>query len=156
MFIVFGLFSFIVYDNSSFQALPSAEKLNWMWDKDFDNLKDQKILPKMWSQIKTIEIKTGDERAKKWVKNIKPPLKENKEGKYHLKILVTSWEDQGELGVLVMFDIFDLKTQNLIWELSRTYILENKALLPTKQTPTLKKVETKSKNDVPKGQTKSE
>src|SRR5690606_4847569 len=62
--------------------------------------------------------------AKKWLAEIESPIQVTKEGTHKLEVLLLSWEEGEKLGAVIQYDLVDMKTQNLLWELGRTFILK--------------------------------
>lgn len=116
----------ILIDYLSFDSLPSHKKLMVLWEKDIANLKEAKQLPRFWNNIRSVKMIPGDSRAKKWVKKIKPPVATKKEGQFDMEILVLGWKDDedGSHGAIIQYDVTEIRKQNLIWELGRTFYFD--------------------------------
>ncbi|MGZ3721911.1 MAG: hypothetical protein ACXVA9_03200, partial [Bdellovibrionales bacterium] len=90
---------------------------------DVEQLEASGKLPKEWSDVSLIEVIGGTPETKDWLGRIYVPLKSKKGGHYKLEVLVVVWEEEGKRGTLVQYNLVDLKTQNNIYELGRTFIL---------------------------------
>lgn len=126
-----GVLSYVTLDYWATNNGIPEKKFEQMWHEDVALLEESKKLPSPWYSIKQIEIYPGDSKAKAWMKNVKVPLESTSNGKFKMEILVLTWEEDGKAGAVVQYDLVDLKTQNLVWELGRTFILEDhKRTLP--------------------------
>ena len=86
-----------------------------LWENDLELLSETSSLPKFWQQIKTIQITPSSELAKKWTKSVSPPIAINPKGTYRLEILIISWDEEKEHGVIIQYNLIDLKTENMDW-----------------------------------------
>lgn len=111
----------------SLQAPPPHKlQLQSLWEDDLKLLRSHKKLHKDWEKIKEVEMIGGTPTAKKWVQSLKSPLKTNPKGLYKLEVLVLSWNDQKAEGAIVQYDLIDMKSGNLVWELGRTFQFKGK------------------------------
>lgn len=118
-----GLTTFVLLDFWSDHNAPLYLQLQQQWEEDVHNLEASPKLPKAWFDVKELEITGGTPETKSWLRRIHVPLKTKKDGHYKLEVLVVAWEEEGKQGALVQYNLTDLKTQNMIWELGRTFIL---------------------------------
>ena len=102
---------------------PLYKRLERQWAADVENLESSHKLPKEWFDVGEMEVFGGTPETREWLDRIQIPLKPKKVGAYKLEILVVAWEEEGKRGTLVQYDLVNLKTQNNIFELGRTFIL---------------------------------
>jgi hypothetical protein len=101
-----------------------------MWREDIELLEGSGKLPKPWFEVREIELIGGSPHARQWLKRIDVPLKDKRgDGKYRLEVLIVPWTVEKQHGVLVQYNLVDLKSKNMIWELGRTLILSPQNLL---------------------------
>ena len=82
-------------------------------------------LPKQWNHIRSITIYPTHWKHTLWMKWIDPPIPINPKGKFHLDILVMSWEEEPDKRFVVLqYDLIEIKgRQNTIWEGGQTFKL---------------------------------
>ena len=122
-----GLISYVALDFWASKNGKPDLKFAQLWQEDVELLESSQKLPKAWYSVKEIEVYPGDAQAKVWMKSIHPPIKKNPNGQFKMEILVLTWEEAGKVGSVIQYDLVDLKTQNLVWELGRTLILKSSA-----------------------------
>lgn len=121
--IAVGAAAYVAFD---FWALANARpevRLERAWIEDIADLQAAQKLPAPWFNLRAVEYYGGDAQAKDWLKRIRVPIKTKVDGTHKLEVLLLVWEENGKRGAVVQYDIVDLKTQNLVWELGRTFIL---------------------------------
>ncbi len=120
-----SLFAFVILNFWNDRNAPLYRKFESKWAQDVQLLESSKKVHPGWFETKEIEIIGGTPETKAWLKRIQAPLKPKKEkdGSYKLEILTVAWEEEGKRGALVQYNLVDLKTQNMVWELGRTLIL---------------------------------
>lgn len=114
----------------SFRQATPAQKLQAMWAHDLIRLQSAGKLPTAWPKIKTIEVFAGTERAKEWLENLNVPITPNPEGTHHLEVLLLSWSEAGKFGAIVQYNLVDLASENMVWELGRTFQFEKDQFFP--------------------------
>jgi hypothetical protein len=115
--------SFVLLDFWSSRNAPPYLKFERLWQEDVEQLEKSGKLPKGWSDLKDIEVIGGTAETKKWLRLVTTPIKTTPNGKHRMDVLVVVWEEDGVRGVMVQYNLEDLKTKNNIWELGRTFIL---------------------------------
>lgn len=96
------------------------EKINLLWKKDLSNLVKNKIVPKQWFNIKSLEWNNTAIS-----KNLVFPGSLNKQGSYLLQIS-TYLLNKDYSALVIQYNLVNLKDNNLIWELSRTFQTKNR------------------------------
>lgn len=107
--------------NLPFWLKPANERLSLLWKRDVSNLKKLNKLPKLFSDIGEIELISEDARTGEWVDKVKIPFKKKEGGSHRLTISVLQWIENHQYGVVMEFSIFEIKTDNKVYELGRTY-----------------------------------
>lgn len=115
--------SFILLDFWSSRNAPLYKRFERQWHEDVDALESSCKIPKEWFDIKDLEIIGGTPETKKFLRQVKIPLKTTPTGRHRLEALVVLWEEEGVRGVLVQYNLAQADTKNYIWELGRTFIL---------------------------------
>jgi hypothetical protein len=90
------------------------------WKNDIHLLEQSHKLPPEWKQIKEISVKAANYPAQDWIADIAAPISSQKTGRYRLDVFVIHWLDGYRYGVVLQYNLVDLKNQNTIWELGRT------------------------------------
>lgn len=123
------LFIFTTYsDLFHFWLGDQPQQIHAIWVQDIEKLKSSKSLPKSWEQIKEVQYFPTSRGAKKLLQEIDPPLQPtNKDGNFRLEVSLDDWKEKGERGLMIQYQLIDLKTQNLVWELGRTLIFKSEA-----------------------------
>lgn len=121
--IAVGLTAYVCFDYWLSRNAPLYRRLEIQWTEDVEMLEASNKLPPGWFDVREIEIIGGTPETKEWLARIKVPLKTKSDGQNKLEVLVVAWEEEGKRGTMVRYDLVDLKTQNNIWELGRTFIL---------------------------------
>lgn len=107
-----------------FEFGSKSERLQILWEQDLEKLKAANLLPEAWSDIREIELNPTTDNAKLWMKNVQVPILLKSNGQHRLEILGVSWEEGHSSGLILQYNLVDLKTNNMIWELGRTFTLE--------------------------------
>lgn len=119
-----AILSFVVLDFWSSRNAPLFKRFERQWSEDVEQLEKSKKLPKSWFDVSEVELIGGTPETKDWLRRIKVPLEPKKaDGKHKLEILVVVWEEEGNRGVMVQYNLVDLETKNMVFELGRTLIL---------------------------------
>ena len=103
-----------------YPTFSTAEKLQWVWAKDLENLKRQNALPKSWSEIRSIEVSTHKNSQVKWLEDVKLPISINASGQRHLEVEILPWKEEKDAGVTIHYHLIDTRDQNTVWEFGRT------------------------------------
>lgn len=116
-----GLLNPLAKKESCAQLTP-AEQLVKLINDDFAELSASNQLPKEWNSISTIEYKMGSELAKALLgKSRKPNFQRIKEGTAYLEMEVMDLPDEENPGIIIQASLFDIKSKNKIFEIGRTY-----------------------------------
>jgi hypothetical protein len=130
---IFGLvFIFFSLDGTgpAKSKLTTRERLSALWKSDLQKLKGHGSLPKAWGEIGTLKLKPLSRRAKAWIKGTIAPIPVKPQGPHTLEVLVDDWEDQGDYGVVMTYQLIEGGSGELLWELGRTYVLKKKRRRP--------------------------
>jgi hypothetical protein len=117
-----GLFTYRHY-RIAFWLKPPADKFYQSWNEDLHLLQRTQKLPKEWSEIKEISVKGDNSPVQEWILKVRPPIQKNPNGHYRLDVFIIHWIEDNRYGAVVQYDLIDLKNNNTIWEISRTYKL---------------------------------
>ena len=116
-----GILAFVLLDFWKARNSPAYVKFERQWASDVRLLEESGKLPRAWQDIREIEIFGGTPETKSWLKRIKVPVtQKNENGRHKLEILVVLWEENGQRGTMIQYDLVDLKSGNCIWKLGRT------------------------------------
>jgi hypothetical protein len=104
-----------------FEMGSPSYRLESLWQKDLADLQQAGHLPKEWTDVAEIQLNPTTDDARAWLKQIHTPIAVNANGKHKLDILIFSWEDGGHRGAVIMHHLLELPSENMIYEISRTY-----------------------------------
>lgn len=107
----------------SYYIKPPQEKLLTRWQEDLTQLEKGKYLPKQWSEISEVEIRSDNSPIQEWLPTLKAPIQKNPQGRYRLEIFLIHWIEKYKYGVVMEYSLIDLTSNNKVWELGRTYHL---------------------------------
>ena len=111
-------------DKATCAQLTPAEQLVKLINDDFTELGATKQLPKEWNSISTVEYKVGSELAKALLgKTRKPTFHRIKEGTAYLEMEIMDLPDEENPGIIIQASLFDIKSKNKIFEIGRTYTM---------------------------------
>ena len=131
------------------KQLTPAELFTDLIDEDFKSLARDKKLPAAWSSIATIEYKNNSELAKALLGSAKLGIQRVKEGSSYLEIQLMDLPDETNPGVILQASLFDIKSKNKIFEIGRTYTMNelNHQTQPSGQSQPTKKEMQNSKEE---------
>ena len=121
--VALGLTAYVLLDYWAFKNGHPVQKLDRLWNDDIAILEASKKLPPAWFKIKNLELYGGTDEAKAWLKRLHPNIKTQKDGTHTLEVLLLVWEEDGKKGAVIQYNLTDLKSKNMVWELGRTFIL---------------------------------
>lgn len=121
--VALGITAFVLLDFWSSRNAPLYRRLERQWADDVADLESSGKLPKEWSDVSLIDVVGGTPETKDWLGRIHVPLTAKKGGNHKLEVLVVAWEEEGKRGTMVQYNLVNIKTQNNIYELGRTFIL---------------------------------
>jgi predicted negative regulator of RcsB-dependent stress response len=119
---VAGVFGYKIYQ---FEQMSSVERLNHLWKQDMNLLKSTQHVHKGWNSIKQFEAFSGSEKAKKWLQSLRVPARKVEQGKYKLEVLLLEFDQDETAHAVVQMNLVELESQNMVWELARTYRLNS-------------------------------
>ncbi len=119
--------------NSSCIQLTPAQQFTNLIKDDFERLAQKKQLPAEWNSIATIEIRMNSQLAKALLGNRLPELKRVKEGTHYLELEFMDLPDDENPGVIIQASLFDIKSNNKIFEIGRTYTMNELNKVPSKK-----------------------
>ncbi|MDG0818068.1 hypothetical protein [Bdellovibrio svalbardensis] len=131
--------------------LTPAEQLVKLIDDDFKTLAQSQQLPQQWSSIATVEYRNGSELARAILGKAKPGIQRVQNGTSYLEIEVMDLPDESNPGIILQASLFDIKSKNKIFEIGRTYTMNDlnhqaSAEKPVKENEAAKKENSKAPN----------
>lgn len=136
-----GIVNPLVSKKEDCAQMTPAEQLVKLINDDFSELSATQQLPKEWNSIATVEYKMGSELAKALLgKTRRPTFQRIKEGTAYLEMEIMDLPDEENPGIIIQASLFDIKSKNKIFEVGRTYSMnqlnkEEPAKGKTKETP---------------------
>ena len=117
-----------VFFNLSFWLASPDKKFLRAWNEDIQLLeKTKNSLPKEWHQIREISLKADNSPIQEWMQikgwedALKKPIPiDPKSGQFRLDIFLIHWLEGYRYGVVVQYNLVDLRNNNTTWELGRT------------------------------------
>ncbi|WII71377.1 hypothetical protein QJS83_12980 [Bdellovibrio sp. 22V] len=111
-------------EESCVQLTP-AQQLSKMINDDFQSLSQQGELPAQWNSIATVEIRMNSELARAILGKERPQIQRVKEGTSYLELEFMDLPDEENPGVIIQASLFDIKSKNKIFEIGRTYTMND-------------------------------
>lgn len=140
-----GFLGYLIVDDSAlsrFQSsgkrstcvqLTPAQQFTQLIKEDFEQLVQEKQLPSQWNSIATIEIRMNSQLAKALLSNQTPELKRVKNGDHYLELEFMDLPDDENPGVIIQASLFEIKSKNKIFEIGRTYTMNDLNKIPSKK-----------------------
>lgn len=124
--------------------LTPAQQLSKMINDDFQTLTNEGQLPAEWSSIATVELRMNSTLAKTILGKERPNIQRVKEGANYLELEIVDLPDEENPGIIIQASLFDIKSKNKIFEIGRTYTMNDLNRVtpePTKETSPLAKAQ---------------
>jgi hypothetical protein len=102
---------------------PMTKRFESQWEADVKQLEDSQKLPKAWFEVKEFNVIAGNPETRKLLRSIELPFRANPHGKFKLDVLMVAWEEPLRTGVLIQYNLEDLRTKNTVFELNRNLVL---------------------------------
>lgn len=115
--------AYVLLDFWSAHNAPLFLRFERQWREDVQALEASGKLPKEWFDVRDVQLIGGTPETRTLLRKVVSPLKSNANGQHRLEALIVLWEEEGVLGVLIQYNLEELKSKNNIWELGRTLIL---------------------------------
>lgn len=112
-------------ENTACTQLTPSEQLIKLIHNDFQSLTKSKQLPEEWNSIATTEVKLKSDLARIILGKARPSFLEKKEGKFHLEVEVVDLPDNENPGLIIQASLFDIRSKNKIFEIGRTYTMND-------------------------------
>lgn len=106
-----------------------TQQIEALWRQDLELLVRSNSLPKEWIQVSEIKYFPLTESVKELLSKIQPPLKTHDGGAYRMEVSIDDWKDGNDYGLMIQYQLFDIASQNLIWELGRTLIIADSKIV---------------------------
>lgn len=134
--------------------LTPAEQLIKLIDDDFKSLEKANQLPAQWKSIATIEYRIGSDLARALLGKAKPGIQRVQNGTSYLEVEVLDLPDENNPGIILQSSLFDIKSKNKIFEIGRTYTMNDlNHQVPTEKPspPEANSIQPKEKPQAPNG-----
>lgn len=105
--------------------LTPAQQLSKMINDDFATLTAEGQLPPEWNNIATIEIRMNSTLARTILGKERPHIQRVQEGANYLELEIMDLPDDENPGVIIQASLFDIKSKNKIFEIGRTYTMND-------------------------------
>jgi|GEM_PF-1709539 len=103
--------------------LTPAEQLAKMINDDFQALAEAGQLPAQWNSIATVEVRMNSQLARTILGKSRPNFQRVKDGKNFLELEFMDMPDEENPGVIIQASLFDIRSRNKIFEIGRTYTM---------------------------------
>lgn len=114
------------------QLTPAQQLANMITD-DFEELRRSGQLPSEWSNIAVVEIRMNSTLARSILGKVRPNIPINQDGKAMLELEVLDMPDDENPGVIIQASLFDRKSKNKIFEIGRTYTMNDLNKIPSEE-----------------------
>ncbi|MCB0412334.1 MAG: hypothetical protein KDD22_07400 [Bdellovibrionales bacterium] len=108
-----------------------AQKVYFLWERDLKTLEAHHKLPNGFFHLREVKLKGATPLTHKWLKKTGSPLRLDPQGQFSLEVLMLHWMENNTLGVVIQYNLTDLKTGDMVWELGRTFTLPTPTKKPT-------------------------
>lgn len=119
-----------------------SEQIKMLWEQDLELLVRNRSLPKEWIKVSEVKYFPLTDSVKELLTKIQPPLSQHENGSYRMEVTIDDWKDDSDYGLMIQYQIFDMPSDNLVWELGRTLIIADSKII--KKPGIKEKSETKS------------
>lgn len=121
-------------DKVCIQKTP-AQQLAGLIESDFHALAQNKELPAAWNSIEKVEVRMNSTLAKALLGSLLPTFNHAPNGKNLLELEIVDLPDEVNPGIIIQASLFDIKSKNKIFEIGRTYTMDqlNRAATPTEK-----------------------
>lgn len=117
-----------IYFQNKYETLESqckqrtpAKQLIELIHQDFENLNVRNKLPKEWMKIKKVGINMNSTLAAALLGKERPQFKMSQNGTHFLELEILDVPDTEDPGIILQISLIDLKSNNKIYEIGRTY-----------------------------------
>lgn len=100
-----------------------AQQLTDLIRSDFDQLLRSNQLPAEWGQIGSMSLHMNSTLAKAILGKHTLPFKRIQEGTHFLEVEILDLPDEENPGIIIQASLFEIKSQNKIFEVGRTYTM---------------------------------
>lgn len=114
---------FLAKSDNLLSYLSHKNQIKWQWYTTHYSNQIQKRNPKALQKIQSSKIIYLSENTKSLIKNVPHFLEGKKTGKYRLEIQLLDWTHKKEKGLIIEYHLYDLKTDNKVWEYGQTFPL---------------------------------
>ncbi|XGC81573.1 hypothetical protein ACES2L_03650 [Bdellovibrio bacteriovorus] len=115
--------------------LTPAQQLAKMINDDFNNLAQTQQLPAAWNSIATVELRMNSQLAKTILGKERPNIQRVKDGTSYLELEIVDLPDDDNPGIIIQASLIDIKTKNKIFEIGRTYTMNDLNKVAPEPTP---------------------
>lgn len=142
---VFAVIAYDPFDLESFDlrnGLRGRHGFSELVSEDFSLMKKKNLLPKAWDSIQYVAYNFHSDFQRALVGNRKFAIKDGPQGRHRLEIEFIDVPDEENPSVILQMSLFDLDSNNKIWEMGRTYAVAPflKKEGPKKSTDSVEKV----------------
>lgn len=116
--------------------LTPAQQLIKMIDDDFQELGATGQLSEGWKSISAVEVRMNSNLAKTLLGKERPHFAQVKEGSTSLELEIMDLPDEENPGVIIQASLFDIKSKNKIFEIGRTYTMNELNKVVPAEAPT--------------------
>lgn len=128
-------------------------QIETLWKQDLELLVRNRSLPKEWVKVSEIKYFPLTDSVKELLTKITPPLSTHEDGDYRMEVTIDDWKDDEDYGLMIQYQMFDIPSENLVWELGRTIIIQDSKVKKAKKIK--HKSEVKAKSSAKKEQSPS-
>lgn len=104
--------------------LTPADQFIQLINNDFKALNEAGELPEEWKKIATIQARMNSSLAKALMGKKRPQFERVQDGTTYLELEFMDLPDETNPGVIIQASLFDIKSQNKLFEIGRTYTMQ--------------------------------
>ena len=103
---------------ASVPFVPADKRFMQAWERDLKHLRDVKALHPGFRDLKSVEFIATSEKLKVMLKKYPIDFSTNPSGHFKLEVLL---DELNEGGLMMQYDLVELKSGNTVWERGRTF-----------------------------------
>ncbi|MEN0059481.1 MAG: hypothetical protein AAGB31_11650 [Bdellovibrio sp.] len=119
------IMSLILKQETPCVQLTPAQQLIALINDDFHTLIREGSLPPEWNSIATIKVEMNSDLARALLGKERPRFQRVKDGSSYLELQFLDLPDEENAGIIIQASLFDIKSKNKIFEIGRTYTMDD-------------------------------
>lgn len=111
------------YEIPEFVGYAKSQNFSEMVSEDFSIMKEKNLLPEQWDQIQYVAYGFNSEFQKKLINDRRLSFPEKPSGTHRLQVEFIDAPDDENPSIILQLSLFEIGSENKIWETAKTYSL---------------------------------